>query len=493
MNIDNDLFKKEFERFLSHLKEHENNRILFSAPFGIGKTTFVKQFFENAEVKPAFNVFHLYPVNYSIATNEDIIKYLKFDLIYSIVDKKILLEVRDFNHIGGLKQILKEDVHKVLAPLLLFVPKVGKDLFDIYKELDKVKELYLEACANNTTDEATKFLEYIIEIQNQSGGLYEIDVYTKLIKNILLRIKDDGEIKKQNILIIDDLDRIDPAHIFRLLNVFAAHFDTTQYGKTEDNKFGFDKVIFVCDIENIRNIFSHFYGKNVDFNGYIDKFYSKTIFYFSNEYVLNNWIENNVFKGAKTDLQKFQCSFLILVLTHMINEGKINFRSILKLNTEFVHSKYQLKRHELRRDAPTGLLETATPFIVIYLSYLAGSTSSLIHRLIEMDEIFEKKHNKEIKLNRNYADSLAKFYHHIIFPVIFHTDHSFKEDEEFSVIPNLSSPSFKVEFLLERVPLENIYRTRFKNTPSSYPKMNEDFWKHLRNVVEIFQEIELVE
>ncbi|MGB3948705.1 MAG: hypothetical protein WBM13_12025, partial [Bacteroidia bacterium] len=211
MNIDNDLFKKESERFLSHLKEHENNRILFSAPFGIGKTTFVKQFFENAEVKPAFNVFHLYPVNYSIATSEDIIKYLKFDLIYSIVDKKILLEERDFNHIGGLKQILKEDLHKVLAPLLLFVPKVGKDLFDIYKELDKVKELYLQACAINTTDEATKFLEYIIEIQNQSGGLYEIDVYTKLIKNILLRIKDDGETKKQNILIIDDLDRIDPA------------------------------------------------------------------------------------------------------------------------------------------------------------------------------------------------------------------------------------------------------------------------------------------
>ena len=40
--------------------------------------------------------------------------------------------------------------------------------------------------------------------------------------NLIDQLKKDG---KKTVLIIDDLDRIDPEHIFRLLNVFAAHLD----------------------------------------------------------------------------------------------------------------------------------------------------------------------------------------------------------------------------------------------------------------------------
>ncbi len=79
-------------------------------------------------------------------------------------------------------------------------------------------------------------------------------------------------------MIIDDLDRIDPDQIFRLLNVFSVHIDI----EGTENKFSFDKILFCCDASNIRRIFHNRFGVDVDFNGYFDKFYSKEIFYFDN-------------------------------------------------------------------------------------------------------------------------------------------------------------------------------------------------------------------
>lgn len=74
-------------------------------------------------------------------------------------------------------------------------------------------------------------------------------------------------------MIIEDLDRIDPAHIFRILNVFSAHFDRYGVDKTcGDNKFCLDKIVTVCDINNIKKIYAHVYGDNTDFTGYISKF-----------------------------------------------------------------------------------------------------------------------------------------------------------------------------------------------------------------------------
>ena len=38
------------------------------------------------------------------------------------------------------------------------------------------------------------------------------------------------------------------------------------------NKFGFDKIIVVCDYNNIQSLFHCRYGHDADFSGYIDKF-----------------------------------------------------------------------------------------------------------------------------------------------------------------------------------------------------------------------------
>ena len=79
------------------------------------------------------------------------------------------------------------------------------------------------------------FLIFIYEstFKSQRGGLYEYDGYTELIKVVLEYVKSHEE--KMTCLIIADLDRIDPGHLFRILNVLGAHVDEDK----NSNKFGF--------------------------------------------------------------------------------------------------------------------------------------------------------------------------------------------------------------------------------------------------------------
>jgi hypothetical protein len=67
-----DKIKSDFQSFVT--PEH-NRRIIFSGPFGIGKTYFLNEFFKEKEDE-YFSIF-LRPVNYSLLSNEDIFKLLK--------------------------------------------------------------------------------------------------------------------------------------------------------------------------------------------------------------------------------------------------------------------------------------------------------------------------------------------------------------------------------------------------------------------------------
>lgn len=114
---------------------------------------------------------------------------------------------------------------------------------------------------------------------DQTPGIYEHDCYTQLITNAIecWRLENST---KNIILMIEDLDRMDPSHVFRILNIFSAHIDYS-YTNEYCNKFGFDKIITVCLYENIRNIFKHVYGDKTDFNGYIRKFTTSIPFKYS--------------------------------------------------------------------------------------------------------------------------------------------------------------------------------------------------------------------
>ncbi len=270
--------------FKEHLNLHNNSRILFTSPYGQGKSTFLKEFFEDEYID--FTVIKLFPVNYSISPNEDIFELIKFDIVTQLmVMAKDYLEKEDFSILLTSQVFVKErfKANQLTSFFLSALSMLGKTDFEI---IDLLMPKLIDATARTSKnwwkfhkkaqiDEEKKLSQYLRELQGKTGQPYEMDAISILISNLISRIK--GHTK--TVLLIDDLDRLDPEHIFRLFNIFSGHFDIIN----GESKFGFDKTIFVCDIDNIHNIFSHRYGMNVDFKGYVDKFYSLVPFHFDSK------------------------------------------------------------------------------------------------------------------------------------------------------------------------------------------------------------------
>lgn len=252
---------EEIRKFREHLEN--NPRVVFSASFGDGKTTFLETLKKADETKNYFFVT-LHPVNYSVAKNEDVFEYIKRDILYQLAKNKLLDNI-DLN--AAIDSVFSwETLHDALDFVMQFVPHGDK----LVKLIDKVKAFKEKYDESKNTWEA-----YESAFKNQRGGLYEDDGYTLLIKAALEYVKSHEE--KNTCLIIEDLDRIDPGHLFRILNVLAAHVDMDK----ESNKFGFDNVIAVMDYDITQHIFHHFYGQQANYNGYMSKFYSHYPYYYS--------------------------------------------------------------------------------------------------------------------------------------------------------------------------------------------------------------------
>lgn len=255
---------EEIRKFREHLEN--NPRVVFSASFGDGKTTFLDTLKKADEMKNYFFVT-LHPVNYSVAKNEDVFEYIKRDILLQLANGDKLDGV-DLN--AAIDSIFSwETLQEALDFVMQFVPH-GEILMKIIRKVKACKEKYDE---KKETWEA-----YESAFKNQRGGIYENDGYTLLIKAALEYVKSHEE--KKTCLIIEDLDRIDPGHLFRILNVLAAHVDMDKE-KKESNKFGFDNIIAVMDYDITEHIFHHFYGHQANYNGYMSKFYSHYPYYYS--------------------------------------------------------------------------------------------------------------------------------------------------------------------------------------------------------------------
>lgn len=78
--------KNESQRFLQFLQEENNNNIIFSGIYGIGKSYFINDFFNNQHSEEYIPII-LTPVNYSVANNEDIFEYIKADILLQLLEK----------------------------------------------------------------------------------------------------------------------------------------------------------------------------------------------------------------------------------------------------------------------------------------------------------------------------------------------------------------------------------------------------------------------
>ncbi len=291
-----DSIEKDFEDFLS---PKSNTRIIFSGPFGIGKTYFLDKFFKNKNKKylPIF----LRPVNYSLLSNEDVFRLIKYDILFQIIkDRQFIFDdIPDFTKMEFTQFFASQNLFLPLVNLLKTLPKI-KTLVTGAEEIEKLIKKYSEGLKQINKNEKLSILSEF-RTEAETNFLLEYDHVSQLIADQLDELAKGNSLQK--VLIIDDLDRLDPEHIFRLFNVFSAHFDHVNYypngEEIKDNKFGFDKIIFVCDVENIRKIFSHKYGVGVDFGGYIDKFYSSQIYHFNKDRSVQKYI-NDIFNSYES-------------------------------------------------------------------------------------------------------------------------------------------------------------------------------------------------
>lgn len=331
-----ELFEYPIEKFKAHLLDDSNTRILFSGKYGIGKTMFLNAFFDPESQKKTFGeekfaYYRLSPVNYSIAASEDIVDYIKYDIILEFLRKGQDFETKDFTYLDTLPSYLKKNLLSVAKVLVSMIPKVGKEVVKTHEEIMKLWEEFEKyAEAANTTD-GDKLSQYVSTIEGKAGSPYVNDIVTKIIQHVVHKKGTDS------VLIIDDLDRLDPEHIFRLLNIFSVHLGDHPTEVT-GNKFGFKKLIIVCDYNNIRHLFNHRYGPHTDFAGYIDKFYSTSVFHFDNRAAIVAVIQKVFasFTYPTAADEKFAASVLVQdkylydILAVFVETRFISLRNIIK-------------------------------------------------------------------------------------------------------------------------------------------------------------------
>lgn len=429
----------EILRFKNHLDEENNNRILFSGIFGIGKTYFIKNFFETDENYISIN---LNPVNYSVSANQDIFELIKFDIAFQLLSKNPKFEKITFDKFFAGQFYLLENYKNIIGDLIQNLSKIDHQINSIVEPAVKLGKQIKEFQEKINKNEEKDLIEFLEFFKDQKGTIREENNITELLSALIASLKEEQD-PKQLVLVIDDLDRIDPEHIFRLLNVFSAHFDFQDL--KGENKFGFDKVILICDVENIRGIFHNKYGSEIDFSGYIDKFYSTEIYYYKIENVIKENLKhfirliksnNKLFIDFQNSPESYIKSDLQFLLSFFIDSSAISLRSLLNfLNQEISFPNYTLivNSNEYNR-----LNSNSTPvfFIMETLEKLFGGKLNLLKAI---DKVIEK--NPTILLERyvNYSNTS-------IGNLAMLSDYS-----ETKFIPSVNTEHYTYEFLDYRI------------------------------------------
>ncbi len=384
LNLDMSIHKIDYipsetqaNEFDSFLKRDNNAKLIFSAKFGSGKTTFLRKFFENNE---QYIPIFIYPVNYSVVSDKDIFELIKYDILLQLLSRddigEYLIEIQ-----GSLASelLLVGHPENIISTLLKTIPSLGTSVRDVLGGLLLLKES-LEESDTGQKEKISKIADLV-----KTDNAFESNNISTLICSIIKEFKKQNP-DKELILIIDDLDRIDPSHIFRIMNVFAAHNDIEDDSR---NKFGLHKIITVCDVNNIKSIFHHFYGNNTDFNGYLGKFHNKNIFRFD----IKNDLAENIDKmlsqvsilhksGKRKLTETTQYNLIKPILLELLYLERINIKSILKLpksiNISDDYSDYKGK-----------IYRTKDKLFLVYaiLTYILGDKDSIIKSLEICNEI----------------------------------------------------------------------------------------------------------
>lgn len=292
INNDNNIIPVDdaMKLFENHLLSHD--RVILSAKFGDGKSFFLNEFKKRIKSDPNsnFEFITLYPVNYQVLENKDVFELIKHDVLLQI----LLLGFIDKNYTVtdemAFAFYMQTHFCSVAETFFSMLSSIGYDeqitlpLWGCFKIVEWLKKLKEKVNDYKRKVDQTELLDNYLS-KFDENTIYDNDIITKIIRdNIVAHQK---KTQKKVVLVIEDMDRLDPAHLFRIMNIFSAHMDNCYHGLQSDNcallgnKFGVSNVVFVMHEENTKAIFGHFYGENADYEGYMSKFYNKDIFKFS--------------------------------------------------------------------------------------------------------------------------------------------------------------------------------------------------------------------
>lgn len=325
--IDEEL--KRFDHYLS-----QSDKIIFSAKFGDGKTYFLNEYFK--QFAQQYFCIKLYPVNYQVQENKDIFELIKRDILIqllandvietnNVIDDALFAQYYLFNNGSDILLDILSDIPLIKTPIKI-IQKVAKHFEQFTKEKHTVQ-----------ASEKDK-IETQLQAFSNAQGIYEYDTYSELIIRCIDQIKEKEN--KKVVLLIEDLDRIDPEHIFRILNILSAHIDRPyiypeDIESIQNNKFHFDKIITVFHYENVEKIFHHFYGQQTDFDGYIQKFTTKKPFIYSLKRLYQEYVIKLIHdKDIHDNLEFFQ-----LLLSTIVDTEIYSLRMIVNnFNDDFTEA-----------------------------------------------------------------------------------------------------------------------------------------------------------
>lgn len=278
------------QRFEDHLLSHD--RVVLSAKFGDGKTFFLNKFKEKCKMdeESPFVFITLYPVNYQVLGNKDIFELIKHDVLLQILQAGIIDVKYEITDRMAFEFYVQSHFCTVGESFFEMLKSCGADdmvtkgFLAAFKSVKWLKSLKDKVGEYKRKIDQTAFLDNYLSTFDENS-VYENDIITKIIRDNIKAYQE--KYGKRVVLVIEDMDRLDPAHLFRIMNVFSAHMD---YGYRSmqpidsslvGNKFGVSNVVFVMHEKNTEALFHHFYGECADYDGYMSKFYNKDIFRFS--------------------------------------------------------------------------------------------------------------------------------------------------------------------------------------------------------------------
>lgn len=329
MNSDNEFIipvDRALERFHKHLNHHD--RTILSAKFGDGKSYFLQKFMGDSKVQKDYKFLTIYPVNYQVEDNRDIFELVKYDLLIQMFVQEVIkpdVKLTKAQALGWCLQLNAPSLAEGLLPIFLSLcldeesTKKMAAFLTARPVIRKVKQ----KISNLTEPVRDKQIEQFLK-EISKNPIVGQDVVTGIIQKGIADYKKEHSDKKI-VLVIEDMDRIDPAHLFRILNVFSAHIDFNyRFGCDGSrpfigSKFGLDKVIFVMSYENTELIYRHFYGEKTDFRGYINKFCSSNYFSYSFSKEKETYLYERMKQNTGVDPQTIR----LLVKPDLLNQLSI--------------------------------------------------------------------------------------------------------------------------------------------------------------------------